>query len=223
MSEEFTRNQKMLGSIAAFSVFFLLAAYLFTLILGFLSLKSPADPIGDPYFTILELLIVVIAPLMVLVMVSVHYKSSPGTGMYSLLAVVFMVIMAAITCSVHFVILTVSRSLVADGFPWASQFFSFVWPSVAYALDILAWDLFFALSMLCASVVFSKGRLENATRALMIVSGILSLAGFIGVALSDMNLRNIGIIGYAVVSIGVFFLLGIVFLNSRDDAAGENL
>jgi hypothetical protein len=196
---------------------------LFTLILGFLSLKSPADPIGDPYFTILELLIVVIAPLMVLVMVSVHYKSSPGTGMYSLLAVVFMIIMAAITCSVHFVILTVSRPLVAEGFPWASQFFSFVWPSVAYALDILAWDLFFALSMLCASPVFRKGRLENATRALMIVSGILSLAGFVGVALSDMNLRNIGIIGYAVVSIGIFFLLGIVFLNSRDDVVGENL
>lgn len=220
MSEEFTQNQKILGSAAAFSVFLLLVAYLFTLILGFLSLKSPADPIGDPYFTILELLIVVIAPLMVLVMVSVHYRSSPGTRMFSLLAVVFMVIMATITCSVHFVILTVSRSIVADGFPWASQFFSFVWPSVTYALDILAWDLFFALSMLCASPVFRKGRLENATRALMIISGILSLAGFIGVALSDMNLRNIGIIGYAVVPIGVFLLLGIVFLNSRDEETG---
>ena len=220
MSEEFTRSQRMLGSFAAFSVCLLLIAYLFTLVLGFMSLKSPADPIGDPYFTILELLIVVMAPLMILVMVSVHYKSSPGTRMYSLLAVVFMTIMAVITCGVHFVILTVSRSLASDGFPWTTQFFSFVWPSVTYALDILAWDLFFALSMICASAVFRKGRLEGATRALMVISGILSLAGFIGVALADMNLRNIGIIGYAVVPIGIFLLLGIVFWRSREEVGG---
>ncbi|MBP2132206.1 hypothetical protein J2128_000127 [Methanomicrobium sp. W14] len=70
----------MFGSAAAFFVCLLLTAYLFTLILGFLSLKSPGDPIGDPYFTVLELLIVVIAPLMVFVMVFVHYKSSQKTG-----------------------------------------------------------------------------------------------------------------------------------------------
>jgi hypothetical protein len=65
-----------------------------------------------------------------------------------------MIILADITCSVHFVILTVSRQIVAAGFPWATQFFSFEWPSVVYALDILAWDVFFALSMLFPHLSF---------------------------------------------------------------------
>jgi hypothetical protein len=70
-------------------------------------------------------------------------------------------------------------------------------PSVVYALDILAWDLFFGLSMLFASRVFLKGRLERILAILMIMSGVLSLAGLAGVYLSDMGIRNIGIVGYA--------------------------
>jgi hypothetical protein len=33
--------------------------------------------------------------------------------------------------------------------------FSFKWPSVVYALDILGWDIFFPLSMWFAAPVFS--------------------------------------------------------------------
>ncbi|WP_235283300.1 hypothetical protein [Methanosarcina sp. 2.H.A.1B.4] len=201
----------MLGRVAAFAVFFLLIAYAVTLVLGFLSLKSSRDPIGDPFFSILELLIVVIAPLMIIVMIAVHAYASPETRVYSLTALVFMALMASITCTVHFVILTVSRQIESAGFPWASLFFSFRWPSVAYTMDILAWDFFFALSMLFAAPVFRIGRLEKTIRSLMIVSGVLSLAGLIGVPLANMNVRNIGIVGYAGVSMVVFLLLGIVF------------
>ena len=73
---------RMLGRVASFSVFAVLAAYLPTLILGLLSLTSPLEPIGDPYFSILELLIIVVAPLMVIVMVAVHSYSSPETKMH---------------------------------------------------------------------------------------------------------------------------------------------
>ncbi len=209
--ESFTRQHRMLGRAAAFAVFFLLIAYAVTLVLGLLSLKSPMDPIGDPYFSILELLIVVMAPLIVIVMIAVHAYASPETRAYSLTALAFMVIMAGITSSVHFVILTVSRQIEAVGFPWASLLFSFKWPSVAYTMDILAWDIFFALSMLFAAPVFKIGRLEKTVRILMIVSGLLSLAGLIGVPLANMNVRNIGILGYVGVSLLVFPLLGIVF------------
>ncbi|HII02156.1 TPA: hypothetical protein HA351_11095 [Methanosarcinaceae archaeon] len=213
--EGFTRQHRSLGRAAALAVFFLLIAYLLTLVLGFLSLKSPEDPIGDPFFTILELLIVVMAPLMVIVMVAVHAYASPETRMYSHTALAFMVLMASITCSVHFVILTVSRQIEAAGLPLASLFFSFSWPSVAYTMDILAWDFFFALSMLFAAPVFRRGRLEKTVRILMVASGLLSLAGLIGVPLANMNVRNIGILGYAGVSPFVFLLMGIVFGRAR--------
>jgi hypothetical protein len=45
----------------------------------------------------------------------------------------------------------------------------------------------------------------------MLVSGVLSLVGLIGVPLADMQYRNIGIVGYAVVGTVVFLLLGMVF------------
>lgn len=49
----------------------------------------------------------------------------------------------------------------------------------------------------------------------MIVSGILSLAGLIGVPLANMNIRNIGILGYVGGSLVVFPLLGILFGRAR--------
>ncbi|MFA5296376.1 MAG: hypothetical protein WC382_12795 [Methanoregulaceae archaeon] len=221
--ESFTRYHRLLGITASFSVFLILVAYAVTLTLGLLSLTSPAEPIGDPYFSIMEILIIVLAPLLVTVMVVVHGYAAPRAKLFSLMALAFMVVAACITSSVHFVILTVSRQMAAAGFPWVSLFLSFEWPSVTYALDILAWDVFFALAMLSAAPVFTGGRLEKTVRVLMVVSGILSLAGLIGVPLADMNVRNIGIIGYVGISLVVFPLLGILFwrMRLRPEETGE--
>jgi len=183
-------------------------AYAVTTLFGFLSLKSPHDPIGDPFFTMMELLTLLIAPLMAVSMVAVHYYASPDDKIYSLTALFFMFIMAGITSGVHFVILTISHHTEAAQLPGSSLFFSFNWPSVIYALDVLAWDWFFALSFLFAAPVFRTGRLEKIVRTLMIVCGFLSLVGLIGVPLGNMQVRNIGIIGYAVIAPVVFLLIG---------------
>jgi hypothetical protein len=216
--EGFTPQHRAIGRAAAWAVSFLLVVYAVTTVLGFLSLKSSLDPIGDPYFSIMELLTVLIAPLLVLSMDAVHAYASPEVKVYSLAALVFMILLAGITSSVHFVILTVSHQIEATGLTWVPLFLSFKWPSVVYALDILAWDWFFALSMLFAAPVFKGGRLETAVWALMIISGVLSLVGLIGVPLGDMQVRNIGIIGYALVAIVVFLLLGIVFGRTKNMA-----
>jgi hypothetical protein len=208
-------QQRTLGAVAAWGAFSLGMIYLVTLGLGFLSLKSPQQPIGDPYFSILEILIILLMPAMVASMIVVHSYASPEDKGYSLAALAFMILVAGITCSEHFVILTVSRQIAATGFTWSPLFFSFTWPSVVYALDILAWDLFFALSMLLAAPVFKGDPLENAVRYLMIASGVLSLLGIIGIPLANMNVRDIGIVGYAVVAPVVFLLLALVFGRAK--------
>jgi hypothetical protein len=209
--EGFTLQHRTIGRAAAWAVFCLEILYAVTTALGLLSLKSSQEPISDPFFSIMELLIVFIAPLMVVSMVAVHAYAPPDVKVYSLTALIFTILLAGITSSVHFVILSVSRQLGATGLTWVPLLISFKWPSVAYTLDILAWDWFFALSMLFAAPVFRKGRLERTVQILMIVSGVLSLAGLIGVPLEDMQVRTIGVLGYAVVSPIVFLLLGIVF------------
>lgn len=209
--EGFTPQHRTIGRAAAWAIFFLGVVYAITTVLGFLSLKSPQDPIGDPFVSIMELLIILMAPLYVVSMVTVHAYALPEVKVYSLTSLCFMILMAGLTSSVHFVILTVGEQIEATGLTWVPLFLSWKWPSVAYTLDILAWDWFFALSMLFAAPVFKGGRLEITVRILMIVSGVLSLAGLIGVPLADMQVRNIGIIGYGVVAPVVFLLLGIVF------------
>lgn len=218
---DFTAQQRTSGRAAAWAIFGLGMAYAVITALGFLSFKSPQDPIGDPFVSLMELLIVFLAPLYVVGMVAIHAYAPSEMKVYSLMALIFMILLAGLTSAVHFVVLTVGMRLQADGLTWAPLLFSWKWPSVAYALDILAWDWFFALAMLLAAPVFKGGRLEKTVRVLMLVSGLLSLAGLLGVPLADMQVRNIGIIGYAVVAPVVFLLIGIVFGRTQPAPGAE--
>ena len=209
--EGFTDAHRRLGIAAAWAVFCLGVVYAITLVLGLHSLSSPEDPIGDPFFSLLELLIVFMAPLMVVGMVAVHGYAAPDARAYSLTALAFLVIFAAITYSVHFVILTVGHGVNTTELPEASRMLTFRWPSLVYALDTLSWDLFFALGILFAAPVFRQGRREAAVRILLTASGVLSLAGLIGVPLANMQIRMIGVIGYAGIAPIAFLLMAMVF------------
>lgn len=186
-------------------------AYAATLVSGLLSLQSPQTPIGDPLSSILEILIILTMPLMVALMVAVHAWASAETKVFSLIALVFTSLLAGLTCSVHFVILTVGRQAPFSGDAWMPLFLSFKWPSVAYALDILAWDVFFALSVLAAAPAFTGNRLAMSIRVLLVASGALALAGLSGVIVGNMQLRNIGIVGYAGIFPVAALLIAILF------------
>jgi hypothetical protein len=151
-------------------------------------------------------------------MVAVHAYAAPEDKVYSALGLAFMVVVAGLTTSLHFVVLTVRDRLEETGESWVPLVTGFKWPSVVYALDILAWDWFFALAILCAAPVFKANRLERALRALMVVCGVLSLAGLLGVPLENIVVRDIGIVGYAVLTPIVFLMLGIVFGRAQADS-----
>ncbi len=124
MSQEgFTMEHRALGRVASWTVFSLVVIYAVTLIFGFLSRKSPQDQIGDPYFTIMELLIILMMPFMVMSMIAVHAYATPDAKAYSFTALAFMIVMAVITSGLHFVILTVSRQIEAAGLTLAPLFF----------------------------------------------------------------------------------------------------
>jgi len=207
----FTASARRLGMVSAVGTVLLSAVYAATLVAGLLSLQSPQQPIGDPLFSILEILIILMMPLMVALMVAVHAWAPAEAKVFSLMALVFVSLLAGLTCSVHFVILTVGRQAAFSGLAWMPLFLSFKWPSVSYALDILAWDVFFALSVLFAAPVFRGNRLATSIRVLLVASGALALAGLSGVIVGDMQLRSIGIVGYAGVFPVVALLLAILF------------
>ena len=213
--EGFTVQHRAIGRFAAWAAFLVGQVYAIAALLGFISLKSPRDPIGDPFLSIMAFLIVLMAPLMVASMVAVHAYASPDLKAYSMTALAFMILLAGITSSVNFALLVASRQTEAAGSPWLPLFLPYKWPSVAYSLDILAWDWFFALSMLSAAPVFKEGRLEKMVRIFMIVSGVLCLVGLIGVLFADVQFLSVGIFGYGVVAPVVFLLLGMVFGRTK--------
>ena len=213
-SIKFTATARRLGIFSAAATIILLVAYAVTLAMGLASLESPQQPIGDPMFTILEVLIITMMPAMVALMVTVHAWAPMHAKTLSLTSLVFMGMLAGLTCSVHFVILTLSRQPEFAGQPWLPLVLSFNWPSVVYALDILGWDVFFPLSMLFAAPVFWGSRLAAWIRVLMTASGVLALAGLSGVVVGDMQLRNIGIVGYVGVFLVVTALLAVLFYRA---------
>jgi hypothetical protein len=213
-SVEFTATTRSLGIFSATATVILLVTYAVTLAVGLASLESPQEPIGDPMFTILEVLIILMMPAMVALMVAVHAWAPVHVKTLSLTSLVFMGLLAGVTSSVHFCILTLGRQPEFTRQSWLELVFSFKWPSVAYALDILGWDIFFPLSMLFAAPVFRGGRLAAWIRVLMIASGVLALAGLSGVVVGDMELRNIGIVGYVGVFLVVAALLVVLFYRA---------
>jgi hypothetical protein len=216
---KFTATARSLGIFSAAVTVILLVAYTVTLTVGLASLESPDQPIGDPMFTILEVLILLMTPAMVALMVAVHAWAPTRVKTLTLTAVVFMGLLAGVTCVVHFCVLTLSRQPEFAGRPWEPLVFPFAWPSVVYALDILAWDVFFALSMLFAAPAIRGTRLATWVRVLMIASGVLSLAGLSGVVTGNMQLRNIGIVGYDGVFLVVAALLAVLFYRTTPQEA----
>jgi hypothetical protein len=208
MSNEFTATARRLGIVSAVATAILVVVYAVTLVIGLASLKSPNDPIGSPWFSMLEVEIIVTMPAIVALMVAVHAWAPAHAKTLSLTSVVFIGLLAGVTCSLHFVVLTLSHQAAFAGQSWLPLFMTFKWPSVVYALDILAWDVFFPISMLFAAPVFSGSRLTIWIRWLMIASGVLALAGLSGVALGNMQWRNIGIVGY----VGVFLVVAVLLL-----------
>lgn len=208
----FAAGARRLGVVSGYGVASLGVAYLVCLVVGLTLLPSPDEPIADPWFTLLEVLILAMMPLMVSLMVAVHAWSPGEKKVQAVAAMVFMAFVAVVTSAVHFAILTLGRQPTFQDMDWL---LAFSWPSVVYALDILAWDLFFPLSVLFAGAVFRGSRLANWIRSLLWVSGVLALAGLAGAFRDDMQVRNIGIVGYAVIFPVAAALMAVLFGRTR--------
>lgn len=208
---DWTPRARRLGILGGWTLFGMGVAYVVTMLAGFVTAGNLTDPIKDPYLAIMELMIVVQAPIIVLLFAAIHAYAKRANRVFSLTAFGLVCLMAGITISVHFVVLTVGRQVSPAAIPGFIHLFSWQWPSVFYALDILAWDFCFGLALLAAAPIFGGSRLGRWVRTGMLVAGSLCLAGLAGVVLGNMQVRNIGIVGYGAVFPVVSLLVARVF------------
>ena len=287
-AEETPYSLLRVGKVASYMTVTLLLCYLIVTVIGLVTLPSPDDPIKDPYFTIMEVLILFLMPTMMVSLVIYYYffvKSEIAANIiFSLLSILNLLAATIITSSVHVTVLVANRSNLKESLislstisaatqDYYDDVFSFNWPSVIYALDIVAWDWFFAFAMICGSLSLTWSeeerqrvassnltmpgddetaavqtptmqqhrddqgyqrqkelRLVRAVLILFAISGILSFVGLIAVPLNNIQVRMIGIVGYAVFTIPLFGIIGIsmntkharIASTEQDKSANDN-
>jgi hypothetical protein len=192
-------GMRMLGFWSARTIVLIEVIYVAVFIAGFASIRNTSKPLPDPYLAIAEILILVMAPVMVCLMLAIHECAPRHAKPFTSVALGWMLAAAAFTTVVHFVQLTVARHISSATFPGYASIFGWNWPSAFYAIDIVAWDVFFGLSLLFAVPAFAHRRDATLVRRGLIVSGSLCLIGLIGPFANVIALRTIGILGYTVV------------------------
>jgi hypothetical protein len=218
---QWTSTDRLLGKSSCYIQFGIALAYVPTMAAGMVAVGGLSAPIRDPYQAIMELLIFPSAVALVVAFAALHAYAPASKKTLSLSALVLVALMAGITICVHFIVLTVGRQANETTLPGFKMLFSWTWPSMIYALDIAAWDFLLGVALLLAAPVFSGSRLAAWVRRGLIISGLLCLGGLLGAVLGNMNVRNIGILGYAFVLPVVLLQMGRLFAATpaTDDLA----
>lgn len=193
------KHARMLGAWSARTLFLIEVVYVAVFVAGFASIGNTSDPLPDPYVAIGEILILVMAPIMVCLMLAVHQCAPKKAKPFTQVALGWMLTAAAFTTVVHVVQLTVARHINPATFPGYARIFGWQWPSTFYAIDIVAWDVFFGLALLFAVPAFARRGDALLVRRGFLISGSLCLIGLVGPFANVLELRTIGIVGYTIV------------------------
>jgi len=178
------RFLRLMGMISGYSVAGLGLLYALVMAIGLIVLPVSGAPIGQPWFGAMEVLILLLVPFLLGLAAAVR-----GTRLGPRLTRLTLPCMAAALALTSVVHLSILAFGVRD---------AFAWPSLPYALDILAWDGFFAVAVLLMAPVFRGDGETRTIRLLLIASGVLALLGWLGPITGVMGLRMIGVIGYAI-------------------------
>jgi len=220
---EWTSTDRLAGRYSCYVFFGLALVYVPTMVAGFIAVGGLSAPIRDPYLGFMEVLILLLTVAIVVAFAALHAYAPASKKTLSLSALVLVALMAGITICVHFVLLTVGRQADETTLPGFKMLFTWTWPSMIYALDIAAWDFCLGVALILAAPVFSGSRPADRVRRGLIVSGVLCLGGLLGAVVGNMNVRNIGVVGYAFVLPIVMLRMGRLFAASpaTDDRSGS--
>lgn len=190
-----------LGFVSASALLIVGIAYAFVVGIGIAD-AGLSEPIVDPILGIMELLTLLSAPLIVMLLASVHAIAESRRKIWGVIALVFGSMMAGITSSVHFAMLTAGRK---------TGYTTLEWPSMLYAVELLAWDVFLGLGLVFAAQVFAGPGLTAAARWMLRVTGGLCLAGAAGPLSGWMPAQWIATAGYGLVLPFTWLVLALFF------------
>ena len=168
----------------------------------------------EPYLAIAEVLTLVGAPLLILLMVAIHECAPQSAKVFSLTALAWILLLAGSTVIVHFVNLTLWRQISDQQKIDYVRFLGWEWPSMMFAIELVAWHLFFGLSMFFAAFAFKGVGKEKIVKQGLIITGILCIVGLIGPVIGNLKWRMMGIFGYGILFPIICDYIARVFKNA---------
>lgn len=190
-------TDKHISKNVAYSIVILGIIYIVLIAIGIMTQSKENGYIKDDIRILMEILTMFSAVLLLLFTISINQLVEDERKVFSLFSVLMMLGLVILTFSCHFINITVGKEL-NDSNKSFSYLVSLTWPSVIFAIDILAWDVFFGFSFIALGISIIKSKIWGILPIIMIVSGILSLVGLIAIPLKNMNIRYIGVFGYTV-------------------------
>jgi energy-converting hydrogenase Eha subunit C len=159
----------------------------------------------SPY-TFCQFLAFLTPPLFVLLINSVHDKTSDVKKSLTRASLCFSLIFATLSSIHYFVQFTAVRLGMLHGHTdGLEQFIQLNPDSVIVAINMLGWTVFFGLSSLFMVPIFSSGKLGKVIKFSFLVNGIICILGAIGYILevTILNILFFYIMGAAVMVIAV--------------------
>ena len=129
---EWTHSDRRITTWAATSVPLIVVVYVIVGLVGVAARPPSTNPLNqvDPYLAVLEILLSLAAIALVVLMSAVYSYAPPDRKASALAALAFVIAFAILTCTVHFVSLTVGRQLDLAAFPLVHRQLIFgEWPS----------------------------------------------------------------------------------------------
>lgn len=154
---------------------------------------------------------IVMAPLLVILFACVHQSTPDTRRAYSLSALAFTALFAAMVSINRYVQLTVVRQgLIRGAVEQLEPFLPYGSNSVMFSLEILGWGFFLSLAALCIAPVFTAKGIEQWLRGLFIAYGALGLTSAVGLVFAS-PISAVGFVAWGPVLDAIAALLAIWF------------
>ena len=184
--------------MAGFSTFF---GLLYLLGLGLnLATSGSIYPSGSDVRVISAVIAILWNLVLVALIATLVREAEPSRAILAELALVFAILVCATSCTSWFVGMTAYPRLAQAADPGTAAILDpYDRKSLSYALEHLGWGLFFGLTMILAGLALGPRKGAGWIRWSLVVTGMLSLAHFVGVIASSDALVVLGFISWGVV------------------------
>jgi hypothetical protein len=129
---------------------------------------------------------IIMAPLLIIIITSIHYIVPPDKKILSHLSIVFCSIFAVMVSINRFVQLIVVRlSVITGDIKGLERFYPYEPGSAMFALEMVGWGIFLSIALLLVAFVFSSRGLQKYIRISFFLYAILGITGSIGLVVGS--------------------------------------